>query len=195
MARQFRFDPNKVAYYEKAGWEAYYDRQWLRAFGLLVRLNHEQFAMPWFTAIRAAIDVVRASRLFAPVDNDIPAAQAFLAKFFAKAGQSVELHADAQTLAALEMDYWVVHRQLAVRRQQNPQDDDLEPLVQSLANLHSALFGQTAQALRVSAEWRAKAAEAVDRITGKRSTNVPADWREVEHCLQQAYQAVQAVTK
>jgi hypothetical protein len=194
MARRFRFNPDKVAYYEKAGWEAYYDRKWLRAFGLMVRLNREQFGMSWPSAISAAIDIVRASRAFAPVENDIPTAQGFLAQFFNKARQSVELHADAQTLAALEMDYWVVHRKLAVERQQNPQADNLEPLVQSLANLHSGLFGHSPQVLRSSAEWRAKAAEAVDRITGKRSTNVAADWREVEHCLQQAYRAVQTVS-
>ena len=66
-------------------------------------LNHEQFAMPWATAFSAALDVVRASRIFAPADNNVPLAQQHLQRFFAKAGQCVELHADAQTLAALEM--------------------------------------------------------------------------------------------
>jgi hypothetical protein len=28
-------NPAAVAYYEAAGWRAYYDRNWLRAFGLL----------------------------------------------------------------------------------------------------------------------------------------------------------------
>ena len=44
--------------------------------------------------------------------------------------------------------------------------------------------------MRASAELRAKAAEAVDRITGKRSTDVAGDWRRVEAYLNQAYEAV-----
>jgi len=190
MPRQFRFDPDTVAYYEKAGWEAYYDRKWLRALSLLVRLNHTQFAMPWPLAIRAAWDTVRASRAFAPVENDVPLAQQYIERFFQKAARCVELRAAPSTLAALEMDYWVVHRRVALEKQQNPQVDNLEPLVQSLTHLHVGLFGGTAQALRPSAEWRAKAAEAVDRITSRRSTNIAADWQEVERCLQQAYRAV-----
>lgn len=31
------FDPDEVAYYEKAGWEAYYDRRWLRVLRLMVQ--------------------------------------------------------------------------------------------------------------------------------------------------------------
>jgi hypothetical protein len=48
--------------------------------------------------------------------------------------------------------------------------------------------------MRTSAELRARAAVAVDRITGNYSTDVAADWQEVERLLQQAYRAVQAAT-
>ena len=188
------FDPDKVAYYEKAGWEAYYDRNWLRAFMLLVRLNREQFRMGLLTAVSAAMDTVRASRAFAPVDNDIPEAQAQIQKFFAKARPGLEIKASAQKLAELEMDYWVVHRQLALRRIEDHEDHDIEAMTQSLANLHAALFNSTPEAMRESAEYRALAAKAVDRITGKYSQDVTADWREVENYLQRAYRSVKQVT-
>lgn len=190
MPTQRLFDPDKVAYYEKAGWEAYYDRNWLRAFMLLVRLNREQFHMGLLTALRAAMDTVRASRAFAPVDNDIPAAQAHIQKFFTKARPGLDIKASAQKLAELEMDYWIVHRQLALRRIQNHEDHDIEVMTQSLANLHAALFNSTPEAMRESAEYRALAAKAVDRITGKYSQDVTADWQEVEAYLQKAYRAV-----
>ena len=93
-------------------------------------------------------------------------------------------------LAELEMDYWVVHRRLAIARAQNPNTGDIEPMVQSLANLHAALFATTPAQMRPSAELRARAAETVDLITSKRSTDVPGDWRKVEAYLQQAYRAV-----
>jgi hypothetical protein len=63
-------------------------------------------------------------------------------------------------------------------------------MVQALVQLHAALFGGPPAAMQLSAEWRARAAEAVDRITGQRSTDVAADWREVAACLQKAYRAV-----
>ncbi len=193
MPTDIRFDPDKVAYFEKAGWEAYYDRNWLRAFWLMVQLNREEFAMPLPLALAAALDVVRASIAFAPLDNDVPKAQHFITRYYEKAARRVKFQADAKTVAALEMDYWLVHRRLALARIKNPADSNLDPLIESIANLHAALFAAPAPATRTSAEERARAAEAVDRITGKRSTDVAADWRLVEEHLQQAYRAVQPI--
>ncbi len=57
----------------------------------------------------------------------------------------------------------------------------------------SGLFRLFKQPLRLppSAELRAQAAVAVDRIMGSYSTDVAGDWREVERLLQQAYRSVQ----
>jgi hypothetical protein len=190
MQQRLRFDPHRVAYYEKAGWEAYYNRQWLRVLTLMVGLNREQFRMPWWAAIRAAFDTVRAAKAFAPVDNDLATAQRHLVSYFAKARHYAGIAAGAEELAALEMDYWVVHRQLAVRRQQNQADDDIEPMVTAFARLHAALFGASEEAMRPSAQARALAAVAVDRITGNYSTDVAADWQAVERYLVEAYRAI-----
>lgn len=185
------FDPDRVAYFEKAGWEAYYDRRWLRVLRLMVQLNREQFAMALPTAIAASVDIVRASRAFAPLDNDVPAATAHLARYYGKARRSAGLQADAATLAGLEMDYWVVHRQLAIALKQAPDHSgDIGPMVESLARLHAALFDAPPEAIQRSAELRAEAAAAVDRITGRYSSDVAADWCRVEDRLRQAYRTL-----
>jgi hypothetical protein len=185
-----RFNPDKVAYYEKAGWEAYYDRNWPRAFRLMVQLNREEFRMPLTAAIAGALDVVRASIAFAPVDNDVPKAREYLRRYFEKARRGAGIRADARTLSELEMDYWVVHRRLAVERMKQPDLDNIEPMVESLVSLHAALFNASPETVRRSAEYRALAAKAVDRITGRYSTDVEADWKQVEANLQQAYRAI-----
>jgi hypothetical protein len=190
MKTETFFNPHKVAYYEKAGWEAYYDRNWPRAFRLMVALNREEFHMPLWTALTAALDIVRASLAFAPVDNDIPEAMQHLRHFYEKARRSVNLRAEAATLARLEMDYWVVHRALALERMQHPELESIAPMVDALTDLHAALFGITTEVARRSAELRALAAKTVDRITGRYSTDVDGDWRQVESYLQQAYHAV-----
>jgi hypothetical protein len=190
MKAETYFNPYQVAYYEKSGWEAYYDRDWLRAFRLMVALNREEFHMPFWTAIAASLDIVRATIAFAPMDNDVPKATAHLQSYFAKVKRMVHIQSDAATLARLEMDYWVVHRELAIERIQQHDLENIGPMIDSLTKLHAALFGISQDAARRSAELRAMAAKSVDRITGRYSESVEKDWQQVESYLQQAYSAV-----
>jgi hypothetical protein len=190
------FNPAKVAYYEKAGWAAYYAREWLLAFQLMIQLNREEFRMPLGAAILAAIDIVRASIAFAPLqNNNVPGAKFHIQRYYEKARRSVGIKADAKTLANLEIDYWIVHRQLARERRQSVENgkgaiDNTAPMVESLVRLHTALFQATPEAIQRSAELRAKAAVAVDRITGQYSSDEVADWAEVEAKLAEAYSAL-----
>jgi hypothetical protein len=190
MPTKIHFDPAKLAYYEATGWKENYDHKWLRVFSLMVRMNHEEFGMSWPTAVAAAIDIVRAAVAWSPADNDIPAATHHLEKYFDKARRSAKLTASAKELADLEIDYWIIHRQLAIRRMKDQSDDDIEPMIQSLTRLHAALFESTPEAMRPSAEYRALAAKTVDRITGRYTDDVPGDWQRIEQYLRQAYQAV-----
>jgi hypothetical protein len=185
-----RFRPDRVAYYEAAGWQAYYDHRWARAFWLMVRLNREEFRMPPLAAVAAALDIVRASIAFAPADNDVPKASRYVRRYYEKARRSTGLNADAQTLSDLEMRYWVVHRELALERIQQREKENLGPIVEALTDLHAAIFEISPQAARRSAELRAMAAKTVDRITGRYSTDIAGDWRRAESYLQQAYGAV-----
>ena len=190
MNKTIHLNPARVAYLEKAGWEAYYDRKWLRVLTLMVQLNREEFKMPWWTAIAAALDTVRAAAAFAPVDNDIAKATRYLVAFYEKARRHANIQAEAAALAELEMEYWIVHRELANRRIKDQSHNNIEPMIDALAKLHAALFAISEADARPSAEARAKAAVAVDRITGKYSTDVKADWREVEMWLVKAYEQV-----
>jgi hypothetical protein len=180
-----RLNPEQLAYYEKAGWEAYYDRNWPRAFGLMVWLIESQFDVPFPSSLLAALHVVRASIAFAPRDHNLDVTLKHLERFYRVAARANNNSFDPRQAAALELRYWVIHRELA----ETPKLDK-RSLVQSLADLHAALFGRTPAELWYSAECRAAAAEAVDRITSHRTADVAADWRRVEECLRQAYQQI-----
>lgn len=185
------FAADRIAYLEKTGWEAYYDRDWPRVFTLMVQMNRTQFCMSWLDATLAALDIVRAAAAFAPVDHDVATATAHLEHFYAKARTAAGLRTDAATLAALEMEYWVMHRQLAIaRKTASDHTGDIAPMVAALESLHAALFDAPPAAVRRSAERRAQAAITVDRITGGYSDDVAADWRAIEQLLQEAYRAV-----
>jgi hypothetical protein len=196
MDAKNRFDPNKVAYYETAGWEAYYDRNWLRVLRLMVQLNREEFGLSLPQALAAALDVVRASIAFKPVDNDVPKTTHFLERYFNRARRATGLQADAQRLAELEIRYWIVHRRLALERQKQPNQtapdsiDDIGPMIEALEELHAALFEAPAGVAHHSAVLRALAAKTVDRITGRYSLDEAEDWRRIERYLQEAYRAL-----
>jgi len=56
--------------------------------------------------------------------------------------------------------------------------------------LHSVLFGLTPQQARESAQWRLLAADTVDLITSRTSTDVEGDWSKLEGYLQKAYSSI-----
>jgi hypothetical protein len=91
-------------------------------------------------------------------------------------------------VAQRELEYWIVHRAIVGH-------ENREPLTRSLAELHAALFGRTVAEMRESAEHRTKAADAVDRITNKRSTDIAADWAEVHAELRACYRSVATVVE
>lgn len=184
MAKTFRFNPQRVAYFEAAGWKAYYDRKWFKILRLLVALCQEEFHIPFPMSLLAAYYTTRASVAWVPVNHDEQKVLAFLEKFYALAGRYSGLKFDVAKVAALELCYFEVHRRLV-------EATDKSEFVQVLVELHSALFGLPPEQLRESAELRVRAADAVDRITSKRSTDVEGDWKRLEDDLRQCYRSIQ----
>jgi hypothetical protein len=188
--RQQQFDmrgfvPEMIAYYETEGWRAYYDRNWLRAFGLMVQLCESQFHIPFPHSFLAVYHVIRASIAFVPADHNLGIVLQHLEHFYGIAAAANHGAFDPRQVAQLELQYWAIHRQLAATP-----EADKRPLVECVARLHAALFGRTPAELWVSAESRVEAASAVDRITSRRSNDVPADWLHVAASLRRAYQQV-----
>jgi hypothetical protein len=82
VTEQFRFDPDRVAYFEAAGWRAYDDRRWPRVFRLMAQLCEEQFRIPAPTSWLAAYSVARASIAWAPEDHDDATVRRCLERFY-----------------------------------------------------------------------------------------------------------------
>lgn len=176
-------DPDRVAYFEAAGWRAYYDRAWARLLRLTLALCHEQFGIPFPTSLRAAYYVVRASAAWAPIEHDERAAHRYLERFYRLARRYSGLDFDPARVGELEWRYFDVHRRQA------GQPDKTE-LVQTLTELHSALFGLAPAEARESAEWRVLAANRVDLITSGASLDVAGDWTRLEADLRCCYRSI-----
>jgi len=183
MAAAVQFNPDRLAYFEASGWRAYYDRKWLKMVRLLVDLCQEQFGIPFPMSVLAAYYSVRASVAWVPVNHDEQKVLAFLEKFYRVARRYSSLKFDPEEVANLELRYFDVHRRLVGK-------EDRSEFVQVLTDLHSAIFGLKPEQMRESAEWRVMAADTVDGITSKTSTDIEGDWTKLEEYLRRCYRSI-----
>jgi hypothetical protein len=177
------FDPERVACFEAAGWRAYYDHRWLDVLRLMVQLCQEQFHIPFPLSLLAAYHVARASIAWAPAKNDPRTTRRQLRRFYRLARRYSGLAFDPPRAAELELRYWTEHRRLV-------DETDKTAFLDALTDLHAHLFQLAPDAARESAEYRVRASNTVDRITGRRSEDPERDWRSLEDDLRHCYGSV-----
>jgi len=185
MTITLQFDPERVAHFEASGWRAYYDRRWLDVLRLIVALCQEQFHIPFPASWFAAYYTTRASMAWVPVEHDVQKVQRYLEKFYRIARRYAGLKFDPEQVGKLELHYFDVHRRLVGV-------EDKSAYIEAMSNLHSAIFGISPEQARESAEWRVKASNLVDGITGKTSTDIEGDWVTLEDYLTRCYRSIKA---
>jgi hypothetical protein len=67
---------------------------------------------------------------------------------------------------------------------------DKTEFIETMTDLHSAIFGISREQARESAELRVLANNTVDLITSKTSTDPESDWAKLEDYLRQCYQSI-----
>ena len=184
MATTFKLNPERVAYFEAAGWRAYYDQKWIKMLRLIVGLCQEQFGIPFPWSLLAGYYTTRASAAWVPIDHDEQKVLRYLAKFYQLARRFSGLTFDPSRVAALELQYFDVHRRLSGKSEK-------AEFLQTLIDLHSAIFGLSAEQVKESAEWRLLAANTVDLITSHTSTDIEGDWVKLEEYLRRCYRSIE----
>ncbi len=134
-------------------------------------------------SLAAAYYTTRASLAWAPVEHDERKVPTYLEKFYGVARRYAGLNYEVKRVAALELQYFDVHRRLSGTTEK-------AEFLQTLIALHSALFGLTSEQARESAEWRLLAANTVDLITSRASTDIEDDWSKLEGYLRKAYGSI-----
>lgn len=177
------FDADGIAHFEAAGWRAYYDREWAKLLRMTIGMCQAQFGIPFPLSLKAAYHIARASVAWAPVDHDEVAVLEQLERFYTLAARYSPLRFDPQRVAEWELRYFDDHRRLVGQ-------EDKSDLLHTLTQLHSAIFGIPAEDARESAEWRLRAMNRVDAITGKSSTDVAGDWARLEEDLRACYRSI-----
>jgi hypothetical protein len=178
------FDPRQVAYYEKENWVAYYQRRWLRLLRVSVAMVQEAFGLSLWQAIYAAFLVARAEMAAAPFpNNDIPTAEAYMRRYYAFVKKIHREDFDSEQVARLDVNWWVVHRQLFGQTEN-------QALVEALTNLYAAVYGVETEQVRVAAYHRAEAMVYSDRWVNEGKADGSPLLTQVEDELIKSYTAL-----
>jgi len=155
------FDPLRIARLEYRAWVGYYLRRWPQVLAASVGLVQAGFGLDPYQTVAGAWLVLRANQLWAPYpDNDPEGARACMQQFYELVKTRYGEPADPAYAAALEIDWWAVHREV-----QHSADaaEPTEELVASLTRLYCYLSGEPEEAIRPSAVHRARAMDLSDR--------------------------------
>ena len=155
------FDPFDIAELEYRMWVGYYLRRWTQVLSAMISLLRLGFGMDVVLILRGTWLMMRAVRLWAPFpDNDPDGAQAYMCELYALVRRRFGEPADPARAAALELDWWRVHRERQYMADPTERSDEL---VESVIRLYSYLFGETEAAVRPAAVHRVEAMDLSDQ--------------------------------
>jgi len=185
------FNATEVARIETDMWRSYYDHRRLDLFLQLAELMSRQYGMPFWRARVAAFHAAKAAVVFqrGSQRSDYLLALPDLERYYNLVAQSAEKPFDVPRVAALELEWWIVHRERA-----RHQPGDLE---RGLAELQSALYpGIPAGAFAEHASARAKAMLLRDQFAISSPAGMSEeDWRTIAELLDRCWHSLHAAVQ
>lgn len=177
-----KLNPESVGRLDADMWRAYYNHQFFKLFGQLIRLIKQQLGLNWFLTIRLAYYAAWAAADYRihkhkGVNNDRVLKN--LCKFYKIVAKHNVESFDYKEAARLELAWWDVHRK---SYKNNPK------LEQSLADAAAVLYNTDAASLKWYAHYRAEAM-ILPRHEGDAADN-QTDWQKVTEITIKAWQAL-----
>jgi len=173
-ARSMReFNPPRLADLEVRMWQAYYAKERLRLFGLLVTMLHEQYHYPWATATLEGFHLARAAATFGDLRGGYDVVLPDLEAAYAKAKSWTQAEFDPRAVARAELAWWVARRV--------PGQNSAEQIGGLIADEYALLYETTRARVEAAALLRAQAAALRDVQAGR------PDWDRIGRLLLQSY--------
>jgi len=173
-ARSMReFNPPRLADLEVRMWQAYYAKERLRLFGLLVTMLHEQYHYPWATATLEGFHLARAAATFGDLRGGYDVVLPDLEAAYAKAKSWTQAEFDPRAVARAELAWWVARRV--------PGQNSAEQIGGLIADEYALLYETTRGRVEAAALLRAQAAALRDAEAGR------PDWDRIGRLLLQSY--------
>ena len=180
------FDPDELARLETRMWKAYYRRQPLRLFALLVQALRAQAQVSWPRALRASLLLTRAAAGFARATGDYERYAPDIGRGYRMLG--LPDHVDVEAVARHELRWWVVRREIGLAAGEAAGD--------AITDLYAALYAVPRESVAEAGRLRGLAAEVRDRGAtddpdGPRAAG-SAYWPEVGRLLRDSYRSLRA---
>ena len=165
-------------------WKAYYRRQPVRLFGLLVLTLQEQAHASWPRALLSGIFLTRAAVGFARSDGDYERFAVDIARGYDMLG--LPGHIDLDEIGRWELRWW------AVRREHGLAAGDAAG--EAITNLYAAFYGLPGETVAEAGRLRGRAAEIRDRgaADDPEGPTGPgrAYWSQVARTLRDSYRSL-----
>lgn len=180
------FDPDRLAQLELGMWKAYYRRQALRLFGLLVLALREQGRASWPRALASAVFLTRAAVRFARSGGDDGRIAPDVARGYRVLGLPAAI--DLAEVGRWELRWWVVRRELGL--------SSGTAAGEAITNLYAAFYRVPPELVAEAGRLRGLAAEVRDRGASADpdgSTGAGRGyWPEVARLLRRSYRSLHA---
>jgi hypothetical protein len=184
-----RFDPDRIADLEVGMWRAYYAKQRLTLFRLLVTLLHEQYHYSWATASREGFHLARAAARFGdsscgtgglsdPCRTPDPAVLRDLELAYAQARTWLDARFDPRAVARAEAAWWIARRL--------PGQNSPEQVGRLMAQEYALLYEAPIEQVYPAALLRAEAGALRD------AQHSDPDWDAIRDLLRESYRALMA---
>ena len=176
-----QFDPDRTAALELDMWQAYYAKDKVRLFRVLVTLLHEQNRYSWGRAIQAGFYLARAASTFSEIRSDYEQVLPDLERAYAIERDWLKAGFDPAAVARAELAWWVARRV--------PGQDSPENVGRLIAVENGLLYEVPTQTVLSASVLRARAGRLRDE-GGDR-----ADWPQVSALLHQSFRELHAAVQ
>jgi hypothetical protein len=168
-----QFEPARLADLELRMWQAYYAKENVRLFALLVTMMREQYHYSWATATREAFYLARAAAVFGNAPSNYEQVLPDLETGYTIARDWLGASFDPPAVARAELAWWVARRM--------PGENSPEHVGDLIADAYALLYETSPDAVRRSGRLRAQAAALRDA-----QASAP-DWATIGQLLNESY--------
>lgn len=170
------FDPDRLAALETDMWRAYYKKEKLRLFSLLVSMLREQYRLPYAKAVGVAFHWARAAATFGDATGDYDRVLPDLAAGYGTLRQFLDAHWDDAEVARAELAWWVARR--------IPTERSPENVGRLIGELYARIYQAPAARVATAGLLRAQAGWLRDQ------GGAAADWETVARLLHDSYRSL-----
>jgi hypothetical protein len=167
------FNPDRLADLEVRMWQAYYAKERVRLFALLVTMLHEQYRYSWATATKEAFHLARAAARFGDLKGGYEVVLPDLEAAYATAKSWLRAGFDPRDVARAELAWWIARR--------IPGRNSPEQVGALIADEYALLYETRREAVTNAARLRAEAAALRDAEAAE------PDWDTIGALLRQSY--------